>query len=65
TVRFLVTSVINSESCTPSENGRGYIYSCKNLYVIAEEDANSPKKCRIIPIKDSQMLEEYNEEGNA
>lgn len=65
TMDFLVSSVLDADNVTEENNGKRVIFRYKRLIVIIEEDRLSPKKCRIIPIKDEEMLiEYYNEYGD-
>lgn len=66
TIHFLISKIIS----TPEENaeriGRSYVFRCDNIIIVMENDRLSAKKCRIVPIKDEEMLNEYfseNEEG--
>lgn len=65
TMNFLVSSVLDADNVTEENGGKRVVFRCKRLIVIIEEDRLSPKKCRIIPIKDEAMLGEYyNEYGD-
>ncbi len=64
TIHFLITSIIKAEKFSSAQNGRSYIFDCGNLYIVVEEDRLSSKKCKIIPIKDNDMLNEYNTDNS-
>lgn len=64
TINFLISCIIGAENIISENNGKRYIFRCSKLTVIIEEDRLTPKKCRIIPIKDDSMLTEYYSECN-
>lgn len=57
TVGFLITSMVNSKEVKCY--GNKVVFKCERLFIIAETDRLSKRKCRIIPAKDKTMLEEY------
>lgn len=64
TMDFLVSSVLDTDDVTEENKGKRVIFRCKKLIIIVEEDRLSKKKCRIVPIKDEEMLKEYYEENS-
>lgn len=59
TMSFLISSAGSAEHICEENNGKRYVFRCEKLIIIIEEDRLSPKKCRIIPIKDEEMLAEF------
>lgn len=59
TMHFLISSVLGAENVSIENDGKRYIFQCEKLIIIIEEDRLSPKKCKIIPIKDNEMLMKY------
>lgn len=59
TINFLIGQIISVQKAELSEDGKRLILYCKKLILIIEEDRLSVKKCRLIPVKDPEMLSEY------
>lgn len=59
TIYFLISSILSAESCNIENSGERYVFQCDKLIIIIEGDRLSAKKCRIIPIKDKEMLAQY------
>ncbi len=64
TIHFLISSVLGAQDVSIENNGKRCVFQCEKLIIIIEEDRLSPKKCKLIPIKDNEMLEQYHSELN-
>ncbi len=59
TVFFLISNALRAKNVSGEPDGKRYIFRCSKLIIIIEEDRLSSKKCRIIPIRDEEMLKEF------
>lgn len=59
TINFLISEILGAGNADVLSGGKRLVFHCSKLIIIAEEDRLSPKKCRIVPIRDEAMLAEY------
>lgn len=64
TIHFLISNVLGAKDVSIENNGKRCVFQCEKLIIILEEDRLSPKKCKLIPIRDNEMLEQYYSELN-
>ena len=59
TIDFLISNIVGAQEVNAEPEEKRVIFRCSKLIIVVEEDRLSPRKCRIVPIKDEEMLEEY------
>lgn len=64
TIHFLISSILGAKNVSIENNGKRCVFQCDKLIIIIEEDRLSPKKCKLVPIKDNEMLAQYYRELN-
>lgn len=64
TIHFLISSILDAKNVSIENNGKRCVFQCDKLIIIIEEDRLSPKKCKLVPIKDNEMLAQYYRELN-